>query len=293
MFDRLAIRQSFGRASEGYDAVAALQRWCEDALLDQLDFLKAPPRRILDLGAGTGRGTALLKARFPKAQVIALDLALPMLRAAGARRRWRRGFDRVCAQVEALPLAPGSIDLVWSSLCLQWSADLPATWAEIRRVLNPGGMLLLATLGRDTLKELRNSWAAADDRPHVHGFADLAFLGDSLLRAGFRDPVLERELQVRHHADARTLMRELKQLGAHNLHPERTRGLTGRHALARMTAAYEALRTPQGLPASWEIHFAHAFGPADGQPIRDPGRGGVEASFSVAGLLDRWRNRAR
>lgn len=291
MYERAAIRQSFGRASGGYDAVAALQRWCEDALLEQLDYLKAPPSRILDLGAGTGRGTALLKARFPKAQVIALDLALPMLRAAGTRRSWRRGFDRICAQVEALPLAPASIDLVWSSLCLQWSADLPGTWTQILRVLRPEGMLLLATLGSETLSELRASWAAVDDRPHVHGFADLAFLGDTLLRAGFRNPVLERDLQRRHYPDALALMRELKQLGAHNLHPQRTRGLTGRHALARMIDHYETRRTSQGLPATWEIHFAHAFAPTEGQPVALPGQRGVEARFSVAGLLDRWRSR--
>lgn len=291
MYAHAAIRQSFGRASAGYDAVAALQRWCEDALLDQLDFLKQPPSRLLDLGCGTGRGSALLKDRFPKAQVLALDLALPMLRAAGTRQRWRRRIDRICGQAEALPLPPQSVDLVWSSLCLQWSNDLPRVWAEVRRVLKPGGMLLLATLGADTLHELRGAWAAVDDRPHVHGFADLAWLGDSLLRAGFRDPVLEREVQVRHYPDVLTLMRELKQLGAHNQHPERARGLTGRQSLVRMTEAYEARRTQSGLPASWEIHFAHAFGPADGQPMRDHGGGGEIASFSVAGLLSRWRKR--
>lgn len=290
-FQHAAIRQSFGRASAGYDAVAALQRWCEDALLDQLDFQKSAPQRILDLGCGTGRGSALLKERFPQAQVIALDLALPMLRTAATRQRWRRRFDRVCAQAEALPLAAQSVDLVWSSLCLQWSTDLPRVWAEVRRVLRPGGMLLLATLGAQTLRELRQSWAVVDARPHVHGFADLAWLGDGLLRAGFRDPVLEREIQVRHYSDALQLMRELKQLGAHNLHPERARGLTGRQALARMTAAYESQRTAAGLPATWEIHFAHAFGPADGQPLREHGGKGEIASFSVSGLLHRWRQR--
>jgi malonyl-CoA O-methyltransferase len=93
-------------------------------------------------------------------------------------------------------------------------------------------------------------------------------LGSAMARAGFTEPVLDVDRHLRHYADARALMRELKALGAHNLHPQRTRGLTGRHAFGRMNAAYDARRQQAGLPATWQVVYAvgwaaEARAPAD------------------------------
>lgn len=285
MFDLQAIRNSFGRAHRSYDAVALLQREVEDTLFEQLEFLKRVPDRILDLGCGPGRGAAMLRKRFPKAELIALDQALPMLARARQQFTWRRRFERVCARAEALPLPAQCVDLVWSSLCVQWCQDLPRVLSEIRRVLRPGGLVLLSTLGPDSLHELRAAWAAVDDLPHVHGFTDLQYLGGCLQRAGFRDPVLERDLLMRHYPDALSLMRELKQLGAHNADHARSRGLYGRKALAQVQQAYEQVRTPNGLPCTWELHYAMGFGPEDGQPVRIDGM--EVAHFSLDSLRRR------
>ncbi len=51
--------------------------------------------------------------------------------------------------------ADGSVDVLFSNLCLQWVEDLPAVFAGFRRVLKPGGLLLVSTFGPDTLHELR------------------------------------------------------------------------------------------------------------------------------------------
>ncbi|MBP6799001.1 MAG: methyltransferase domain-containing protein, partial [Luteimonas sp.] len=238
----------------------------------------------------------------PKARIVALDLSPGMLREIRPRAGWalkdklalRRPVDRVCADLRALPLMDASVDVLFSNLCLQWIDDLPAAFAGFRRVLRPGGLLLCSTFGPDTLWELREAFARADDAPHVSPFASMAQFGDALVRAGFRDPVLDRDVLLRGHADLPALMRELRALGATNALRGRRHTLTGRARFAAAAAAYEPLRgagLPAAqqalLPASWETITAMAWAPEAGAPIRE--RGGEVASFPA----DRIRVRRR
>lgn len=289
-FDSRQIRRAFGRAASAYRATAVLQREVEARLLEQLDYAKTPPTRILDIGAGPGFASLALKKRFPQAQVIALDLAHPML--VEARKQagwWRPKFSRVNADASALPLPDASVDLLFSSLCMQWIPDLPALFAEWRRVLAPGGLLLCSTFGPETLHELREAFAQADDEPHVSPFAPIQTVGDAMLAAGFRDPVLDGDLFTLTYADAMTLMRELHAIGAGNALAQRRRTLTGKARLQRATAAYETFRTPEGvLPATYDVLYAHAFGPDPGQPRRG-GRDGEIAAVPLARIPIRRR----
>jgi malonyl-CoA O-methyltransferase len=230
-------------------------------LLDRLQFFPLEPAQVLDLGAATCGSTRQLHEHFPRAQVLAIDIAEAMLRAAPeARWPWQRaGFTRVCADAAALPLRAKSIDLIFSNLMLQWCDRPQMVFEEFVRVLRPGGLLLFSTFGPDTLGELRAAWAAADDRSHVSLFADMHELGNGLMQAGMAEPVLDVEHHRLHYADARALMRELKLLGAHNAAHDRARGLTGRRHLDRMLSAYEGLREEKGLPATFEVIAGAAF----------------------------------
>ena len=265
------VRVSFGKAAEQYDAVAVLQHQVEEILLDRLDLVTSPPERILDLGCGTGRASAFMRKKFPQSEVIALDQALPMLRVAKQNASWWRPFRRVCADARALPLADQSVDLLFSNLCLQWIEDLPALFAEFRRVLRPQGWLLFSSFGPDTLTELRQSWAAADESAHVNVFLDMHDVGDAMLAAGFRNPMLDVERFTLTYRDARQLMRELKAIGAGNAHSDRHRGLTGKSRLRAMLDHYEQFRDECLLPASYEVIFAQAQAPDGSQPRRESG----------------------
>lgn len=299
-FDARQVRRAFSRAAEGYDEAAALQREIEARLLESLDFWPAkhgddhPPACVLDLGSGPGRGAAAMRGRWPKARVLAVDLALPMLREARRRERWnplRKGIDRFVADARALPFADGSIDVLFSNLCLQWIEDLPAVFAGFRRVMRPGGLLMVSTFGPDTLHELRAAFAAGDDAPHVSPFASIAQFGDALMHAGFRDPVLDRDITVSRHEDLAALVRELRTLGATNALRARRHTLTGKARFARASQAYAAeFGSPGdggGLPATWETITAMAWAPEHGAPIR---HGDAEiASFPAARIPIRRR----
>ncbi len=221
------------------------------------------PERILDVGAGTGICARRLARRYRSARVIALDCAPAMLRVARARRPgWFSRQVFTCGDAEALPVADASIDLVVSSLMLQSCPSPDAALAEFHRVLRPGGLLMFASLGPDTLRELRASWAAVDSHVHVHAFIDMHDLGDALVRAGMRDVVMDSERITAEYRDVGTLLKELKQSGSSNAaHGCRT-GLTTSSRLAAMMQAYEAQRRNATLPASFEVVYGHAWRPA-------------------------------
>jgi malonyl-CoA O-methyltransferase len=281
--DKQQVRHNFGRAATSYEKHDVLQQEVQGALLERLDFYTAEPGRIVDVGAGTGRGTALLKKRYARAEVIAVDLALPMLRAAKQHASWLKPFQRVCGEATALPLADHSVDVLHSNLCFQWIDDLQALFGECVRVLKPGGLLAFSTFGPDTLKELRASWAQADQQPHVSRFLDMHDVGDAMLAAGLRDPVLDVHRYTLTYSAPRKLLEELQGLGATNADQTRERGLTGKTRYKRMLAAYDALRVDGRIPATWEVVTAHAWGPPQGQGRRGAD-GGEIASFSVDSL---------
>lgn len=287
--DHGVVRDSFSRAAASYDAAAVLQAQVRDELLDRLQLVKLQPAVVVDLGAGTGHATLELKKRYRGARVVAADLAEGMLREAGRRQTLLRRFERVGADAAALPFRDSSVDLVFSSLMLQWCPDPDAVLREVRRVLKPGGLLTFTTLGPDTLVELRRAWAAADARhPHVNTFLDMHDLGDGLVRAGLAEPVMDVERYTLTYAEVRGLMRDLKAIGAHSAASDRPRGLTGKRTLGRMIDAYESFRRPDGsLPATYEVVFGQAWGPVGPIRTRLPQHGEVRVPIDRIGRRDR------
>lgn len=258
------MRAAFDQSAEHYDAVAILQREVADRLLERLELLKMKPNRILDLGSGTGYCTTALATHYPKARITAIDLAHAMSRKTRSHfskwSRLRRGHQFVCGDAESLPFADQSFDMIFSNLAIQWCGDLAQTFSEMKRVLKPGGVVLFTTLGPDTLKELRASWAAVDEQVHINTFLDMHDVGDAMLHSRLAEPVMDMEHLTMTYDDAMTLMRDLKTLGAHNVNPGRKHGLTAPKKLKAVIDFYEQFRnTDQLLPASYEVVYGHAW----------------------------------
>lgn len=290
--DKRWLRRRFDRAAPKYEDSAALAREVASRMAERLGLLRAVPSRVLDVGSGSGFGARLLRRRYPRSVVIELDYSLAMLRCSARHTGWWRrslgrtlgaGEPRVCADIERMPFAANSFDMVWSNLALQWLGPPQAALAEMYRLLRPGGVCLFSTLGPDTLKELRAAYSRADRYAHVHQFVDLHDYGDMLVAARFADPVVDMECLTLTYADARALLRELQAAGAGNADPRRRPGLTAREAVARVTAAYDELRRDGRVPATFEVIYGHAWRPqgtrtdADGRAViafhRAPVRG--------------------
>ena len=271
--NKRAIRAAFDRAAAGYDAAALLQQEVARRLDERLEMMKIEPERILDAGCGTGYALPLLRARYPKARLIALDLALGMLRQArvhaGPAGGWRSLLPRltphpspltlICADIERLPFRKDGVDLVWSNLTLQWVGDLEGCFRDIHRVIRPGGLFAFSTFGPDTLKELRQAFAGLDGYGHVNRFTDMHDIGDMLVHAGFAHPVMEMEYLTLTYPDLKSLLRELKAIGADTVLEGRRPGLMGRRLWQQLGENYERLRRDGRLPATFEVIYGHAW----------------------------------
>ncbi len=237
--EKQRVRSAFSTAAENYDAVAIVQRRIADALAR----VATPASDILDAGAGTGYLASRLQERFPHARILHLDAALGMCRQVRS--------PVLCADLEALPLASGCIELYCSSLAWQWTRPACAA-AEAFRVLRPGGSLRVATLGPGTLQELRSAFRAVDDASHVRDFDSFESHHEALRIAGFSQIRISRLQERTHAADLRQILHELRTLGAHSL-PRRKPGMLGRNAWLRLQAAYELFRQPDGLPVAYDV----------------------------------------
>jgi malonyl-CoA O-methyltransferase len=279
--DKARVRASFDRAASSYDAAAILQKNVREEMLSRLDLVKLNPTAILDAGCGTGKGTFALQKRFPQTQVVSLDISMGMLHHTQAHmpmlQRWLSNLtgkkNLLCADIETLPLAHQSVDMVWSNLALQWCNDLDQAFSEIKRVLKPEGLVMFSTFGPDTLKELRQASASATDADaatHVSRFIDMHDIGDAMTRAGFSAPVLDVEYFTLTYDDVKAVKRDLKSIGAHNATAGRARGLVGKGFLQQLETRYEQFRQDGKLPATFEVIYGHAWAPAQ-QPTLRPG----------------------
>ncbi len=259
--DKARVRSSFDRAAQTYDAAAILQKLVRSEMLSRLDLVKIKPQVILDAGCGTGHGSFALQKKFGRAQVVSLDIALGMLQKTHQQQPFLSKFLKqkslICADIEQLPIANNSLDMLWSNLALQWCNDLDAAFSEIGRALKPNGLLMFSTFGPDTLKELRA--ATNNGNTHVSRFIDMHDIGDALTRAGFSAPVLDVEHYTLTYDDIKAMMRDLKAIGAHNATQGRARGLQGRGFLQKLAQNYEQFRVDGKLPATFEVVYGHAW----------------------------------
>jgi malonyl-CoA O-methyltransferase len=286
LIDKRQMRRAFNRAARDYDATAVLQREVCARMLERLEYIKLQPLRILDAGSGTGWGTRRLAQRYPAAQMIALDIASGMLQTARGRSGWwQKLFGgtkqmHVCGDIEALPLAGNSVEMVWSNLAVQWCNDLPATFVELHRVLKVDGLLMFSTFGPDTLKELRRAFHGVDQHNHLNRFTDMHDIGDMLVHSGFAEPVMDMERIILTFETPQRLLQELRGLGR-NLHPLRFAGLRGRRWHAQLQQAL----ADAPLQLTFEVIYGHAFKPPPRLPV------GAETVLSLAQMQETLRQR--
>ena len=239
------VRQSFERAAPTYDSAATVQR----RICEQLATRLPPgfqPLSILDAGCGTGYALAFLQQQFPAATPLALDLSPAMLGQISAM------CCKVAGDLEHLPLADASIDLYWSSLAVQW-CELPKALQEARRVLRPTSQLAIASLGPATFHELRLAFAKVDDYQHTLGFHTPAEIEAMAQNAGFTAVNVQNSTEIAHYPDFKSLLRAVKAIGANQIGDGKRTSLMSRSAFNQAEAACENLRTPAGLPLSYDV----------------------------------------
>lgn len=251
--DHRRVIAAFNQAAGSYDGAAVWQREIADRMLDRLELVRINPQVILDIGARTGYTTQLLTRRFPKAEIIACDWAENLLHKV---REQAPVALPLCAEPGNIPLAAQTADMIVSNLTWHWLNQPAACLREWRRLLKPNGLLLFTTCGPDTLYELRSSFAAVDDQPHVHLFLDMHDIGDMLLAAQFVDPVMQAEHIYFEYSSLDGLWRDLREAGVINSQRDRRQSLTGKDRWQRMLNAYKNFSSfADGYSATIEVVY--------------------------------------
>ena len=275
--DQQQLKRANDRIAATFDATDFFCAEARSRLLERLELVTLEPQVIVDLGAGTGAVSRELQTRYPGAAVIALDWSPRMLSMAAAGNALR-----VCADSHHIPLADSSADIVVSNMMLPGCADPQQIFAEAQRVLRSPGLFLFNTLGPDTLRTLQRAWAQVDDAPHVHVFADMHNVGDTLIHAGFREPVMDVEHVHINYRDLSRLFADLRAIAATNRLQNRRRGLTTPRLWQRMLAAADELRNEDGaFPVQAELVTGQAW---TGAPSPGVQMSGGEAHFPVSRL---------
>ena len=266
------IKAAFSKAASQYEQHAVLQKEALERLLERVDFdafeseQKFLPKTILDLGCGTGWAIKPLLQRFKDSHIIAADFSEAMLNQISKQEQ----VEPRQTDAHAIDVHAGSIDLLFSNLMLQW-CDEQTVLQEIKRALKPGGLMHLTTMGEHTLHELRHAWSEIDDKPHVNRFVPANELADLALRQGYDDVIADSELITMTYGSVIDVMRDLKNIGAHNTDDKRTKGLTSPRVLKELTKHYEQFRTDDGLyPATFELVYLRAKKSSEdkGLPLR-------------------------
>ena len=273
------IRNRFEQIAGRYEQHAALEQEVCTRLLERTVFNLSSPLQILDLGCGTGTGSVQLKRTFRKAQVVGMDTSLAMLSQVRRKSSMLRPLKAVYGDIGALPFAARSADMVFSNLASYWCPEPMAMFAEFRRVMRPDGMLLFSTFGPATMNELGEAWAGVDEEVELPVFPDLLEIGNALVAAGFREPVMDRETITLSYPQLDALLEELEATGTSLLVRGWERWKT---AMVELKQAYAPMLRDGKYPLSFEIIYGTAFGPRDGQPMKTPD--GDVATFSVESL---------
>ena len=285
------LRSAFGKAAASYDEAAVLARETGARMDERLSLTKIQPKRVVDIGCAAGDGVRALQRRYPAAQAIAIDYAMPMLHSVRAKsgriaRLTRKAPQLVNANANVLPLAAQSVGLIWSNLVLHWLDDPLPALREMHRVLEVGGLVMFTAFGPDTLKEIRPAMsppvgAGMESRlstaeplhgreavlretpvpppsnPTLRAFIDMHDLGDMLMAAGFADPVMDMEMISLTYSHPRKFLADQRHLGVRNALLGQQAWQTWREIFANWQ------QDAQGrFPMNFEIIYGHAWKPA-------------------------------
>jgi len=261
--DKNSACKSFSNAANTYDERAVMQHNVADKMLSQLEELNIAPETILDVGCGTGRAVEEITRRYPNAKIIASDFAQPMLDFTKDRllKKDLAVPELLCEDMDQLTIDDNSIDLIFTTSAIQWSADINLLFKKFFRALRPNGYIIFSTFGPETMWQLRESWSRVDGYKHIHHFTEVSGYETALLNGGFTEVTISNEEQIVNYHTLKDLMKDLKKVGVVNANSERARGMLGKTAFTQLSNEYEIYRIDDCLPLSYDVIFGHARKP--------------------------------
>jgi malonyl-CoA O-methyltransferase len=159
LVNKRKVANGFDKAANRYNSLAKVQQEIAGyglSLLEKMGINSA--QYLLDLGCGTGSSVSRLTKLAN--QVVGLDISLNMLRQAtqDATQHKQGMFTAINGDAEVLPIRSSSVDVVYSSMALQWCESPQLVLDEVKRVLKPKGKALLCILTGESFNDLQCAW---------------------------------------------------------------------------------------------------------------------------------------
>ncbi|EKD73858.1 MAG: hypothetical protein ACD_45C00171G0007 [uncultured bacterium] len=205
MIIKKQVIAGFNRGTTTYDQVATLQATVAQNLAIQLKNTIVP-KRILEIGCGTGLFSQHLIHAFLNADICLIDISPAMIE--HCRQRFA-DFPRVqlhCLDGEQLHSLP-CFDLIVSSMTFHWFEEIEKSLTEIKQKLTPNGSLFFSVLAENSFVE----WRKLCEKMHV-SVATPEFPSIGQLTKLF--PQLKIEIMKETYQNVNTFLRTLKLLGA-------------------------------------------------------------------------------
>ena len=272
LFDQRLIRQHRQRASHRYADFAFLKDAAAIRLADRLELMRRHFDLCLDIGAHDGRLAQHFAGLSKIGHMIHTDLA------DGFARASKQHGSGVVHALGDLPYKPESFDAVFSCLSLHWVDDLPGLMMQVRRLLKPDGLLLVSLLGGNSLAELKQALAEAEQditgglSPRCAPMADIRDIGGLMSRAGLALPVADSDRLTVNYPHMFKLMEDLRGMGEQNAMLARLKTPTRRRVFMRAAEIYQQrfARADGQIPASFEIVTVTGWAPHESQqkPLR-------------------------
>ena len=228
-----------------------MQNEVSKRMIERLKLMKFKPKTILDLGSGTGYLSNILKQMFPDAKITCLDISLDMLLECSKKNT---KFNLVVADAENMPFNNEVFDLVISSFTLHWCEEIEKIFSDIHRYLKNNGVFMFTTVGPNTLIELNNAYANIDGEQHVNSFTDMHVYGDSLLKCGFYDPVMDVENLIIEYSSFANILKSLRKTGANTVIGQKASYMP-KESYKKLANSYKKNKGNGRFPVSYEMIY--------------------------------------
>jgi len=212
MADKEVIKNNFSRYAKYYDRYSNVQHSCALELISKIKTNGF--KKILDIGCGTGNYTKYLRAKFPLAQIKALDISSEMIEVAREKLEDKE-IEFIIADGESINFEE-KFDLISSNASFQWFEDLRGALLRYKRLLNRRGVISFSTFGPNTFYELNQSLREMYRRREVslssRNFPQKTKI-EKILKVLFGEVEVERKIHKEKYNLLSELLRKIKYSG--------------------------------------------------------------------------------
>ena len=210
--DKNLVKKNFSKGAKTYDDYAHIQKYMADKLAGLIES-ECDEKSILEIGCGTGYLSRRILEHFPNSNIDLLDISENMLDKTKENLGDFSNINYILADVETYKFNK-KYDLIVSNAVLQWIENPDELFKKLKKMLSENGKIMFATFGKDTYKELTNSFNEID--PNCQYSQNFLSLEDfvEICEKGYSVLYTKEEYKLEEYSNVLEFLRGIKKIGA-------------------------------------------------------------------------------